>query len=550
MTERKLTRCAIYTRKSSEEGLDQAFNSLDAQREACAAYILSQAGEGWKELTTRYDDGGYSGGSLERPALHQLLTDISEGKVDVVVVYKVDRLTRALSDFAKIVEILDSKKASFVSVTQSFNTTTSMGRLTLNVLLSFAQFAREVTGERIRDKIAASRRKGMWMGGCPPLGYDVQDRKLVAILAESEIVRNIFERYLALGSVGKLLDELREQKIQTKSWTSAAGIKRGGQPFNRGSLYHLLKNRVYLGEVVHKAQSYPGEHVAILDQVIWDRAQALLASNSASNAQRSVSCAEANPLLGLLRDDRGNLMTPTYTSKKMGRHRYYVSQALLQGRKADAGSLPRVSAPLVEGLIEGLLPKLLSSRLVQELTKDCKAERLVALRRIVSKLEITHDRITFIAPKTRTCPFNRRASRSIQCTIISSANEIRASLPIRMVVRGGERLLIDPTANFQRRDETLVRALARGWRYREILERGDERSLPLLARREGIHPSYLQKLLHLAFLEPSRIENIVNGRDAETASLTSLLASGSDLRWMTSPTAGLPLAASGEHGYC
>src|SRR6201986_789330 len=273
-------RCAIYTRKSSEEGLEQEFNSLQAQREACEAFINSQRHEGWVCLHTAYDDGGFSGATTERPALQQLLADITAGRVDTVVVYKIDRLPRSLADFAKIVEILDARGASFVSVTQQFNTTTSMGRLTLNVLLSFAQLEREVIGERIRDKIPASKRKGMWMGGVPPLGYRVQDRKLIVVEGEAEIVRCIFRRYAELGSVRLLKDELEARGIKSKSWTSASGRLQGGKPFARGALYLMLQNRIYRGEGVHKEQSHPGEQAPIIDQPLWDAVQAELTSNA------------------------------------------------------------------------------------------------------------------------------------------------------------------------------------------------------------------------------------------------------------------------------
>jgi site-specific DNA recombinase len=274
-------RCAIYTRKSSEEGLEQEFNSLQAQREACEAFIDSQWHEGWIRVRASYDDGGFSGATMDRPALQQLLADIKAGRVDTIVVYKIDRLTRSLADFAKIVEILDAKGASFVSVTQQFNTTTSMGRLTLNVLLSFAQFEREVIGERIRDKIAASKKKGMWMGGVPPMGYQVQDRKLVIVDSEAGIVRFIFRRYAELGSVRLLKSELEARGIRSKSWTSASGRLIGGKPFSRGALYLMLQNRAYLGEIVHKGQFHPSEHTPIIDQPLWDAVQQQLAGNTA-----------------------------------------------------------------------------------------------------------------------------------------------------------------------------------------------------------------------------------------------------------------------------
>src|SRR5215472_13263500 len=274
-------RCAIYTRKSSEEGLEQEFNSLQAQREACEAFITSQRHEGWVCLRAGYDDGGFSGATMDRPALRRLLADITAGRVDIVVVYKIDRLTRSLADFAKIVEILDTRGASFVSVTQQFNTTTSMGRLTLNVLLSFAQFEREVIGERIRDKIAASKRKGMWMGGVLPLGYRVENRKLVVVDREAETVRSIFRFYAELGSVRLLKNDLDARGINSKAWTSASDRITGGKPFSRGALYLILQNRTYLGEIVHKGQPHPGEHAPIIDQPLWDAAQAQLAANTA-----------------------------------------------------------------------------------------------------------------------------------------------------------------------------------------------------------------------------------------------------------------------------
>ena len=328
-------RCAIYTRKSSEEGLEQEFNSLQAQREACEAFIASQRHEGWVCLATRYDDGGFSGATIDRSALQRLLADIAAGRVETVVVYKIDRLTRSLADFAKIVEVLDTRGASFVSVTQQFNTTTSMGRLTLNVLLSFAQFEREVIGERIRDKIAASKRKGMWMGGVPPLGYRVGDRKLVVIHSEAEIVRLIFRRYAELGSVRLLKEELDARGIKSKSWRCAADRLIGGKPFSRGALYLILHNRTYLGEIVHKGKSHPGEHPPIIDQPLWDAVRAQLASNT---AERNAGLRTRQPslLTGLMFDCSGDPMTPTHAVKKGTRYRYYVSRPLITNQR-DGG---------------------------------------------------------------------------------------------------------------------------------------------------------------------------------------------------------------------
>ena len=332
-------RCAIYTRKSTEEGLDQAFNSLDAQREACAAYVLSQTHEGWTLLPDRYDDGGWSGGSLERPGLTQLLADVKAGKVDVIVVYKVDRLTRALSGFAKIVDVLDAAGASFVSVTQAFNTTTSMGRLTLNVLLSFAQFEREVIVERVRDKIAASKKKGMWMGGQVPLGYDVSHRKLVVNAAEAATVRHIYERYLALGNATALLDELHAAGVVTKVQQQRAGI-RGGVPFARGGLYHLLANRLYVGEVAYQGGIYPGEHDAIVERALWDQVQAQLARN-ASDRSTTTNAKSPSLLAGLAYDAQERRLSASHAVKGTRRYRYYITHGnQLAGTEDKAVRLP------------------------------------------------------------------------------------------------------------------------------------------------------------------------------------------------------------------
>ncbi|MBV8577074.1 MAG: recombinase family protein, partial [Acetobacteraceae bacterium] len=345
-------RCAIYTRKSSEEGLDQEFNSLQAQREACEAFVNSQRHEGWVCLPACYDDGGFSGATMDRPALRRLLADITAGRVDTVVVYKIDRLTRSLADFAKIVEILDAKRASFVSVTQQFNTTTSMGRLTLNVLLSFAQFEREVIGERIRDKIAASKRKGMWIGGVPPLGYRAEDRKLVVIDSEAETVRAIFRRYAELGSVRLLKNDLDARGIKSKAWTGASGRIIGGKPISRGALYLLLQNRAYRGEIVHKGKSHPGEHPPIIDQPLWDAAQAQLAGNT---AKRNAGGRTRQPslLTGMLFDADGNPMTPSHAAKQGTRYRYYVSRPLITKDQTDNCIGLRIPAAGIEQFVTG-----------------------------------------------------------------------------------------------------------------------------------------------------------------------------------------------------
>jgi DNA invertase Pin-like site-specific DNA recombinase len=334
-------RCAIYTRKSTEEGLDMEFNTLDAQREACEAYIASQRSEGWVATRDRYDDGGFSGGNLERPGLKQLLTDIDDGLVDVVVVYKIDRLSRSLMDFSKLVEIFDRNGVTFVSVTQSFNTTTSMGRLTLNILLSFAQFEREVIGERIRDKVAASRKRGIWMGGYVPLGYDVQDRKLVVNDVEAASVRRIFERFVELGSATVLARELRREGFRNKQ----------GTLIDKGYLYRLLKNRVYRGEAVHKGTAYPGEHDAIIDDNLWDRAHAILQESPRKRANNSRSRTPAI-LKGLIFSDTGAAMTPTSTKKGAKLYRYYVSMDVIRNRETGDETAPmRLAAGMVEDAV-------------------------------------------------------------------------------------------------------------------------------------------------------------------------------------------------------
>ncbi len=337
----KKLRCVAYTRKSSEEGLDMAFNSLDAQREACEAYIASQRPEGWVLVPDRYDDGGVSGGTLERPALRRLLADIERGLVDVVVVYKIDRLSRALMDFAKLVEVFDAHGVTFVSVTQSFNTTTSMGRLTLNILLSFAQFEREVIGERIRDKVAASRARGIWMGGCVPLGYDARDRKLIVNDAEAAVVRRVFGGFVEIGSGTKLVQALRDEGVTTKR----------GRVFTKGDVYKLLSNRTYLAEAVHKGKSYPGEHAAIVPQPLWDQVHALLTESPRVRANRT-RCQTPSLLRGLIFGSDGRAMSPTHTRGRRGQqYRYYVSQSVLKGGAADGPAIARISAAEIEGAV-------------------------------------------------------------------------------------------------------------------------------------------------------------------------------------------------------
>ena len=384
-------RCAIYTRKSSEEGLEQNFNSLQAQREACEAFIKSQAGEGWRLVKTAYDDGGLSGGTMERPALQRLLADIDRDLIDVVVVYKVDRLTRSLADFAKMVEVFDAHGVSFVAVTQQFNTTTSMGRPTLNVLLSFAQFEREVTGERIRDKIAASKRKGMWMGGCVPLGYSVCDRRIVIDEREAETVRYTFRRYLELGCVRLLKEDLDRRGVLSKRRTSKTGVESGGHSFSRGALYALLSNPIYIGEIRHKKLRHPGQHQAILDRAVWDRTQQQLQEHRVRTKSHDAGL-EKSPLIGRLVDENGDGLTPSHARKGDRKYRYYVSRTI-----AAQGAIParpgwRLPAKELEDRVAAAIREMLDDEFyvleaAQKTTNDSgRIERVLHATRSWSRL--------------------------------------------------------------------------------------------------------------------------------------------------------------------
>lgn len=360
-------RCAVYTRKSSDEGLDQEYNSIDAQRDAGHAYIASQRAEGWVAVAADYDDPAFSGGNMDRPGLKRLMADIEAGKIDIVVVYKIDRLTRSLTDFSRMVEVFERHKVSFVSVTQQFNTTSSMGRLMLNILLSFAQFEREVTGERIRDKIAASKRKGMWMGGVPPLGYNVANRRLVPNPSEADLVRRMFTRFADIGSATLLMHELRAEGLTSKSWTSQAGNFIPGYPIDKGHIYKILGNRTYLGELRHKEQWYPAEHPALITQAQWDAVHAILSTNRVA---RGNSTRAKVPFLlkGLLFSSDHRAFSPWHSTKKNGkRYRYYVSQKDLK-EGSGASGLPRLPAqPVEDAVVQHLHQHLRSDSLIQQM---------------------------------------------------------------------------------------------------------------------------------------------------------------------------------------
>jgi len=528
MTRKPRLRCAIYTRKSSEEGLEQSFNSLQAQREACEAYVKSQAHEGWVPIPTHYDDGGFSGGSMERPALQRILADIATGLIDTIVVYKVDRLTRSLSDFARMVEIFDAQGVSFVSVTQQFNTTTSMGRLTLNVLLSFAQFEREVTGERIRDKFAASKRKGMWMGGFPSLGYDVKDRKLVVNEPEAETVRHIFRRYAQLGCVARLAKDLKNDDIVSKRWMTQAGRTRGGVPFSRGALYHLLQNRIYLGLIVHKADAHAGQHEPIVPDDLWDQVQARLAGNRLEVDREADATPVDQPLLGRMFDDRGNRMSQVHARKKNGiRYRYYVSQALLGGEPDKAGSVARVSAPEIENIIEQqIIQRLPESEQLIWAGQDL-AERTARLRAIVLRVVMGRDSVEIGVDEAAL-----RTAQPMDSSAPQTADsDLRATrtipVPVRIRTRGRTKNIEAAGGKesivASRPDRSLIRALVRAHHWRNRLESGEANSTFDLARQEGFHVRYIRNILKVAFLAPDIAEAILDGRQPAHLALADLI---------------------------
>ena len=515
-------RCAVYTRKSSEEGLEQSFNSLHAQRDACEAYVRSQAGEGWVLSPKAYDDGGISGGTMERPGLKLLLADIEAGKVDVVVVYKVDRLTRSLTDFARIVEAFDKAGVSFVSVTQAFNTTTSMGRLTLNVLLSFAQFEREVTGERIRDKIRLSKQKGMWMGGVLPLGYDAKDHALSPNPAEAETVNAIFRRYLELGSVHALCAELNHKGLRSKAWTTARGRAVGGAAFSRGALFHLLRNRHYLGEIVHKDQTHPGLHPAIIDRALFDAVQKRLDAQQAQPRRGSVKVA-SSLLTGRVFDGEGRRFSPTFSTGRSGRiHRYYVASEIQQGRPAAAGSVRRVGADALESLVLHELRRL-SGR---------SAAEPAALLTLLVRLELRPEETHFVLDQTVLfgCDHPELATEDLRSRlgtgerlVVEPGEEprLRIALPRRMQLRGGRTWAIFSAAmsDSPSVDQALGAALQRA------------HLLAASAAEQAPANPYERKLIDLAYLAPDLQRNILLGRQPPELTLAVLLREDWPLGW-------------------
>jgi site-specific DNA recombinase len=549
-------RCAIYTRKSSEEGLDQAFNSLHAQREACEAYIRSQTGENWVLVKTPYDDGGISGGTMERPGLRRLLSDIDAGRLDVVVVYKVDRLTRSLGDFARIVERFDERKVSFVSVTQQFNTTSSMGRLTLNVLLSFAQFEREVTGERIRDKITASKKKGMWMGGKPPLGYDppsdLTTRALVINPAEAEVVRHIFARYLELKSVGRLCHELRNSDTRSKAHITKSGRTIGGRHFSRGALFHLLKNPIFAGRIPHRTESYPGNHPPIIELQQFEAVQALLVDQQAQpqNERRSrevgrPATADVAPLRRLVFDADDAPMSPSFSRGRdpAKRYRYYVSTTALQAHTPSSGALARISAhPLETFVLERV-----------GLWAGLRAPTWPNVRPAIRRIQVHSDVVFFwidptrfpSAPADQGIALSRLKARLQTDEFLDQdsqqANRVRISIAIRLKRRGNKACITTPDGQALPHRRRCDHALVKGLRSAHALlcDLHAQPNAPaadlLLMKRPPT--DYQRKLVRLAYLAPDIQAAILDGRQPGDITLEQVMTMDLPVTWVDQRTA-------------
>lgn len=522
-TDGKAVRCAIYTRVSTDAGLDQDFNSLDAQYEAAQAYIKSQAHAGWMLVRTRYDDGGFSGGSTDRPALQQLLEDVKSHKVKIIVVYKVDRLTRSLADFAKLVELFDSHGVSFVSVTQQFNTTTSMGRLTLNVLLSFAQFEREVTSERIRDKIGASKRKGLWVGGVVPLGYYAKDRKISVVEKEAKVVRYIFRRYLELGNLTLLLADLNTAGITTKVRPLSTGRTIGGIPFTRGPLAYFLRNRFYVGEVQFKGEIFPGEQPAILDRTLFDAVQAKL-EEQRTNHTTARSSTESL-LMGLIYDERGSRMTPTYATKNGVRYRYYISSPLEQVGTRLPQKLDRLPAAEVEKIIADAVRKHIGSK------QDASGGHKEIISSNVDRVDVRRDHLSvqLSVPRNPDRPSEFTSERDVMVSEARSkaGRRMGTTEPLTLTIAWTKtpskkrRQLIPPTSTSSRSDlrpirsETrtkLIRAIAKGRQWLDELLAGAVTSAEEIAARESCSVRQVNMTVSLAFLEPGLVNAAIQGR--------------------------------------
>jgi len=546
-------RCAIYTRKSSEEGLEQGFNSLDAQREACAAYILSQASEGWAQIPDIYDDGGLSGGTLERPALQRLLADIAAGRIDIIVVYKVDRLTRSLLDFAKLVEAFDKAGTSFVSITQSFNTTTSMGRLTLNMLLSFAQFEREVTAERIRDKITASKAKGMWMGGTPPLGYRPDGRSLAIVEEHAEIIREIYRRYLDLGNVRTIEQQLNREGRLSPRRARISGSEFGGLPFSRGQLYAILKNPIYVGDIAHGKIVYAGQHQPIIDRITWEEVQRRLANN-VQGERRAVRAASPALLAGLIVDAGAAPLIATHACKGNVRYPYYVSHDIHHGVSDTGLRIPanEIETAVLHAIVQALdnpLALAAQADLVLEVASIngiaeraaqlaglAKTKHRDMLRQLISQVRV-HDRRIDIDLATHVIADHLQLSLSADTnpavTIAANVRLTRTGRAVRLVQEDGR-------VATTKADASSIKLLLKARRWWEILRQG-EMDVTMLAAREGVNDSYMTRVLRLAFLAPAVVDGILAGRVRAGVDAAALVATGAvSLRWAEQGRALLP----------
>jgi DNA invertase Pin-like site-specific DNA recombinase len=542
-------RCAIYTRKSSEEGLEQGFNSLHAQREACAAYVMSQASEGWTLIPDEYDDGGISGGTLERPGLQRLLADISEGRIDIVVVYKVDRLTRSLLDFAKLVQAFDAANVSFVSITQSFNTTTSMGRLTLNMLLSFAQFEREVTAERIRDKIAASKAKGMWMGGTPPLGYEPNGRSLAIVEDHAAIVRDIFQCYLALGHVRQVADALDRDHIRSPLRQRRSGAGYGGCRFTRGQIHAMLRNPVYTGRIAHNGKLHPGQHPALIDMATWDAVQAQLDGHA--QGTRTARQPNRSLLAGRIVDHNGDALLAVHANKPVPsgaegstvRYRYYVSRSLQSGDTSPETGGIRVPAREIEKLVAGTVAALFddSVELVARSWLDLHPSMLGGLGRKCEEISVqlrsggAQSPLERLISQVRVLP--GRVEIDVDAAGISGMVEVPQAAGAAGVVtlaceaalqRTGVRVkLVQANGAVLDRDDpnaSLVKLVLQARRWWAILAQGEVR-IKELSAREGVTASWMTRVVRLAFLAPVMVDAVLEGKHAATLDATALVNS-------------------------
>jgi site-specific DNA recombinase len=534
-------RCAIYTRKSHEEGLDQEFNSLDAQRVAAEAYVQSQMHEGWEALPTRYDDGGFSGGTIERPALQRLLADIKDGKVDIIIVYKVDRLSRSLMDFSKLVEIFDAHNVSFVSVTQAFNTTNSMGRLTLNILLSFAQFEREVTGERIRDKFAASKKKGMWMGGIIPLGYDVQHRKLLVNEVEAEQVRLIYQKYLELRSLHALRDYLNTNGHRPKNWVTQSGTACGAKNYCVQSVRTILANPTYIGKIRHKEELHEGEHTAIVDADLWHQVQAQLASNSVGRAAKTNQNHEILFKSKVI-DPAGRPFTTTYTMRGSKRYHYYLNKA----------TKARIGIAELNGIIRNAVCSIDMSSIALDVPGISKAE--IAMRhssavdaivtQAVEKVILHEDKITMMLSKAS-------LSKAIEQALPSTSNDMAPSMQMKIYDQGaileitlqiafrryaGRKIAYSATDGVvsirkTNHDQSLITAIVRSYKWNKMIENGELKTAVDIAYKEGVERTYAGDVLRLKYLAPQIVTMIMNGTQPRNLNVSQLVRQQLPLDW-------------------